>query len=74
MGRLTGTCATQVYECAATESGQLYLAMEFLLRALRPDRPAAVDDWAQDALAINPEERFQTVTAVWNALRAALSA
>jgi serine/threonine protein kinase len=30
MGKLAGTCATEVYECAETEAGKLYLAMEFL--------------------------------------------
>jgi serine/threonine protein kinase len=30
MGRLAGTSATEVYECAVAESGQLYLAMEYL--------------------------------------------
>ncbi len=30
MGQLAGTCATEVYECAVAESGQLYLAMELL--------------------------------------------
>ncbi len=30
MGQLTGTCAAEIYECAATSTGQLYLAMEFL--------------------------------------------
>jgi serine/threonine-protein kinase len=30
MGRLHGTCATEVDECATTDTGQLYLAMEFL--------------------------------------------
>jgi len=30
MGKLSGTCAAAIYECARSEAGQLYLAMEFL--------------------------------------------
>jgi hypothetical protein len=37
------------------------------LRALRPDLPAAVDDWAAQALAVERDGRFQTVRALWNA-------
>ncbi len=42
------------------------------LRALRPDLPAAIDDWAAYGLAVNREERFQTVRALWNAFVSAL--
>lgn len=43
------------------------------LHALRPDLPPAVDDWVRSALAIEPSERFVTVRASWNALKAALA-
>jgi eukaryotic-like serine/threonine-protein kinase len=42
------------------------------LHALRPDLPKYVDDWVQQALAINPDERFVRVRAMWAALRGAL--
>jgi serine/threonine-protein kinase len=38
------------------------------LHALRPDLPAAIDDWVELALAIDPEHRFERVQAMWNAL------
>jgi serine/threonine-protein kinase len=43
------------------------------LHELRPDLPKLVDDWVQAALAIDREERFQTVRASWRALCHALS-
>ena len=43
------------------------------LHELRPDLPIKVDDWAKAALAIEPDERFMTVRASWNALTTALS-
>jgi serine/threonine protein kinase len=43
------------------------------LHALRPDLPLRVDDWVKPALAIEPEERFVSVRALWNALANALS-
>jgi serine/threonine-protein kinase len=39
------------------------------LRALRPDLPADIDVWVQQALAIDPDYRFARVRAMWNALR-----
>ena len=42
------------------------------LRELRPDLPAAVDDWVKAALAIERDERFSSVRASWNALKTAL--
>lgn len=43
------------------------------LHALRPDLPAAVDDWVKASLAIEREERFVGVRASWNALKTAMS-
>lgn len=42
------------------------------LVALRPDLPSAVDDWAASALAIEPDERFQSVSALWTAFKNAV--
>lgn len=39
------------------------------LRELRPDIPEDIDDWVQLSLAVNPEERFQGVAALWRAFR-----
>lgn len=39
------------------------------LHALRPEMSPSVDGWVQHALAIDPAERFQSVTASWRALR-----
>jgi len=41
-----------------------------LLRRLRPDLPPAIDGWAARALAIAPEDRFQSITELWHALKA----
>jgi eukaryotic-like serine/threonine-protein kinase len=38
------------------------------LHALRPDLSPFVDRWVQQALAIDPESRFNKVSAMWNAL------
>jgi len=40
------------------------------LVAKRPDLPADADEWVALALAINREERFQSVRALWNAFLA----
>ena len=37
------------------------------LRQLRPDLPRLADDWAASALALDREQRFGSVTALWNA-------
>jgi serine/threonine-protein kinase len=42
------------------------------LHAIRYDLPAMVDDWVQQALAIDPDERFSRVTGMWNALKGSL--
>lgn len=42
------------------------------LHAIRPDLPPAIDDWVKQALAIEPDDRFFRVTALWNALQEAL--
>ena len=39
------------------------------LHKKRPDLSAAIDDWAAQAFAINPDERFQTVAGMWRAFR-----
>jgi serine/threonine-protein kinase len=44
------------------------------LRALRPELPEAIDDWAQYGLAIDRDARFQTVRALWNAFVSVLGA
>ncbi len=41
------------------------------LSGLRPDLPAALDDWAETALAIAPDHRFDSVRAMWNAFQLA---
>jgi serine/threonine-protein kinase len=42
------------------------------LRALRPELPENIDDWARCGLAIDRAERFQNVRALWNAFVVAL--
>jgi eukaryotic-like serine/threonine-protein kinase len=44
------------------------------LHALRPDLPREIDDWVQQALAADPDERFLRGRAMWGALRGALGA
>lgn len=43
------------------------------LRALRPDLPPGVDQWVEQALAIDRETRFSRVRGMWNALLATLN-
>jgi len=42
------------------------------LTPFRPELPPAVDDWAEHALAVDPEGRFSSVRATVNALTSAL--
>jgi eukaryotic-like serine/threonine-protein kinase len=42
------------------------------LIAIEPDLPPEIDGWIQQALAIDPDERFATVRATWNALLSAM--
>lgn len=44
------------------------------LRRLRPDLPPEIDDWVAAALAVEPDDRFQRVRALWNALQLCLDA
>ncbi len=44
------------------------------LHAVRPDLPEVIDDWVASALAIDRNERFERVGALWNALLACLEA
>jgi eukaryotic-like serine/threonine-protein kinase len=43
------------------------------LRALRPDLPPGVDEWVEQALAIERNKRFSRVRGMWNALLATLN-
>jgi eukaryotic-like serine/threonine-protein kinase len=42
------------------------------LHKARPDLPAEIDDWAEQAFAIDPGQRFQTVVGMWRAFRATI--
>jgi serine/threonine protein kinase len=42
------------------------------LQALRPELPSEVDAWVEQSLAIDPEQRFSSVRAMYTALRTAL--
>lgn len=42
------------------------------LSTRRPDLPRAADEWVETALAIERDERFQNVRALWNAFLSAL--
>ena len=42
------------------------------LQALRPELPPAVDEWVEQSLAIEPDDRFNRIRAMWNALRQSL--
>jgi serine/threonine-protein kinase len=39
------------------------------LHELRPDLHPDIDEWVLLSLAVHPEERFQSVTALWRAFR-----
>jgi serine/threonine-protein kinase len=39
------------------------------LHAIRPEFPKEVDPWVQTALAIAPDQRFQSVTDLWRSLK-----
>jgi eukaryotic-like serine/threonine-protein kinase len=43
------------------------------LHTLRPSLPASIDTWVEKALAIAPEDRFQSVRSLWNALEGLLA-
>ncbi|MFO0696735.1 MAG: serine/threonine-protein kinase [Polyangiales bacterium] len=43
------------------------------LHAFRPDLPPEIDDWAAMALAVRPEERFQSARALYRALESVLA-
>jgi serine/threonine-protein kinase len=43
------------------------------LHALRPSLPRAVDAWVEKALAIEPNDRFQSVRALWTSLEGLLA-
>jgi eukaryotic-like serine/threonine-protein kinase len=44
------------------------------LHAKRSDLPEAIDDWTAQSLAVDPDQRFQSVVAMWRAFRTALGA
>ena len=43
------------------------------LKALRKSLPAAIDSWVDKALAADPQDRFQSVAAMWAALETLLA-
>jgi len=40
----------------------------------RPDLPADIDDWFEQAIAVDPDHRFQTVVGMWRAFRSVTGA
>jgi len=44
------------------------------LHKKRPDLPSDVDDWLDQAMAIDPSARFQTVVGSWRAFRSTVGA
>jgi serine/threonine-protein kinase len=43
------------------------------LTVVRPDLPGAIDDWLEQTLAIDPNQRFQTAKASWRAFRSVVA-
>lgn len=74
--------AVVLYRVLAGEvpfSGEMYELFKLVrtaprpsLHARRPDLPKMIDDWVTHALAVDREQRFQRVSALWNALLACL--
>jgi hypothetical protein len=44
------------------------------LHRFRPELSPSIDDWVQQSLAVHPNERFQTITALFNAFRPVVGA
>lgn len=43
------------------------------LRALRKSLPPSIDVWVQKALAVDPDDRFQSIQAMWSSLESILT-
>jgi eukaryotic-like serine/threonine-protein kinase len=66
-GRLPPPSSDLLAICQWATSGQ-----RPSLHALRPSVPAAMDGWVEKALAIFPDERFQSIASAFSALEALL--
>jgi eukaryotic-like serine/threonine-protein kinase len=62
-GRVPHDAKNMIDLCRWTTSGE-----RPSLKAMRGNLPAAVDEWTEKALAIDPAERYQSVRKLWNAL------